>query len=82
MRGLKMIKIKCPKCPKVLVLPKERLPKDKTIVFPCPDCKATIRFNLSSKPAKDDAPAPAKKEKGLQNPSPTQGIPLSTKCLL
>lgn len=58
-----MIKIKCPKCPKVLVIPEERLPKDKTIVFPCPDCKATIKFNLSSKSAQDDAPTPETKEK-------------------
>ncbi len=58
-----MVKIKCPNCPKVLVIPEERLPKDKTVVFPCPDCKGTIKFNLSSKSAQDDAPTPEIQEK-------------------
>ncbi len=58
-----MIKIKCPNCPKVLVVPEERLPKDKTVVFPCPDCKGTIKFNLSSKPAEDETSTPKTKEK-------------------
>ncbi len=57
-----MIKVKCPNCPKVLVLPEERIPKDKTIVFPCPDCKGTIKFKLSSKPAQDKAPPPEIRE--------------------
>ncbi len=70
-----MIKIKCPNCPKVLVIPEEHLPKDKTIVFPCPDCKGTIKFNLSSKPAKDDAATPEiKAKKHAADDTPTPGI--------
>lgn len=57
-----MVKIKCPKCPKILVVSEERLPNDKTVVFPCPDCKATIRFNLNSKEEEGDAPRPETKE--------------------
>lgn len=36
------MKIKCPNCPKVLIFPDGHLPKDKPIIFPCPDCKTKI----------------------------------------
>ncbi len=39
------MKLACPGCPKVLVIPDERLPKDKSIAFPCPDCGTTIKFD-------------------------------------
>ncbi len=41
------MKIKCSSCPKVLVIPDDRIPKDKAIAFPCPACDALIRIDLS-----------------------------------
>lgn len=70
-----MVKIKCPHCPNVLVFPRERIPKDKKIVFPCPECRGTIKFNLSSipeqeyvqtcekEPRTDDSPPSEKSQK-------------------
>ena len=50
------MKIKCPSCPKVLIIPEDRLPKGKTIVFPCPDCKGKIKIDLDQQmePIPDD----------------------------
>ena len=43
------MRIKCSGCPKVLVIPDERIPKDKAIAFPCPACSAMIRVDLRPK---------------------------------
>jgi len=60
------MKIKCPTCPKVLIIPEERLPKDKTIVFPCPDCKGTIKIDPNTKSALDGvSPSERKQEEHL-----------------
>jgi len=59
------MKIKCSNCPKVLIIPKERLPKDKTVVFPCPDCKGTIKIGPVSKPAPENFLISEKKQKEL-----------------
>jgi HD-like signal output (HDOD) protein len=46
--GKRIMKIKCPNCPQVYNIPKERFPEGKKkIAFPCPACKATIRIDLS-----------------------------------
>jgi HD-like signal output (HDOD) protein len=42
------MKIKCPNCPQVYNIPRERFPAGKKkVAFPCPACKATIRIDLS-----------------------------------
>ncbi len=42
------MKIKCPNCPQVYNISKEKIPEGKKkIAFPCPACKATIRIDLS-----------------------------------
>lgn len=43
------MKIKCSGCPKVLVIPDERLPKNKAVAFPCPDCGTMIKVDLQAK---------------------------------
>lgn len=47
------MKIQCTSCAKVLVVPEERIPRDKAIVFPCPSCSSRIKIDL-----RDNAPAP------------------------
>ena len=60
------MKIKCPNCPKVLVIPDERIPKDKAIAFPCPACKETIKIDLRPKaPGKEQGPRTEKKKEYL-----------------
>ncbi len=54
------MKIKCSGCPKVLVIPDERIPKDKVIVFPCPDCATKIKIDLREKAAETDRNSPEK----------------------
>lgn len=58
------MKIKCQNCPKVFVIPDERIPKDKAIVFPCPACQGSIKIDLTPKPSekKDASPEKNKKE--------------------
>lgn len=51
------MKIKCSGCAKVLVIPDERLPRDKAIAFPCPACSAMIKIDLRA-PAAGREPAP------------------------
>jgi hypothetical protein len=53
------MKIKCSNCPKVLVIPDDRLPKGKTLIFPCPDCHGKIRINADMTDTLRD-PAPPK----------------------
>lgn len=60
----KNMKIKCSGCPKVLVIPDERLPKDKAIAFPCPDCGAMIKVVSQ---AKTTATAPVSKQAPQQD---------------
>jgi HD-like signal output (HDOD) protein len=50
------MKIQCPSCPKTLIFPDDRLPKDKPIVFPCPDCKGKITVDLRAETAVDGDP--------------------------
>lgn len=57
------MEIKCPNCPKVLIFPDDRLPKDKPIVFPCPDCKGKITVDLRAETAVDGEPAIEKTSK-------------------
>lgn len=45
------MKIKCSNCPKVLVIPDDRIPKDKAIAFPCPGCNGLIKIDLSQEAA-------------------------------
>jgi HD-like signal output (HDOD) protein/predicted RNA-binding Zn-ribbon protein involved in translation (DUF1610 family) len=49
------MRVKCSSCPKVLVVPDERIPKDKAIAFPCPACSELIRIDLRSKEHKENA---------------------------
>ncbi|MBT8341693.1 MAG: HDOD domain-containing protein [Desulfatitalea sp.] len=45
------MKIKCLGCDKVLVIPDNRLPRDKAIAFPCPTCSKVIRIDLRTSAA-------------------------------
>jgi len=45
---LKNMKIKCPNCPQVYNIPKERFPAgQKKVAFPCPNCKALIKIEIN-----------------------------------
>ncbi len=50
------MKIKCSSCPKILVVPDDRIPKDKTIAFPCPACNALIRIDLRQEATPQQGP--------------------------
>lgn len=57
------MKIKCSGCSKVLVIPDERIPKDKAIAFPCPSCSELIKIDLTLKTATGKQAHTAEKEK-------------------
>lgn len=51
------MKIKCSSCPKVLVIPDDRIPKDKAIAFPCPACSDMIKIDITQEATAGQAPA-------------------------
>ena len=51
------MKIKCSGCSKVLVIPAERLPKNKSIAFPCPNCSELIKIDLTPKANTETQPS-------------------------
>ncbi len=55
------MEVKCPNCPKILIIPDERIPRGKEIAFPCPDCKELIRLNFKVNPVHKASPPVEKK---------------------
>lgn len=51
------MKIKCSSCPKVLVIPDDRIPKDKAIAFPCPACSDMIKIDITQEATAGQASA-------------------------
>ncbi len=58
--------IKCPDCPKVFIIADERIPKDKAIAFPCPDCKGLIRIDLRKNVSRKNTPSNENNRKVLK----------------
>jgi HD-like signal output (HDOD) protein len=57
------MKLKCSGCSKVLVIPNERIPKDKAIAFPCPSCSDLIKIDLTPKTPTEKQGLTAEKKK-------------------
>jgi HD-like signal output (HDOD) protein len=49
------MKVGCSNCKKEFNIPDERLPKEKQIAFPCPNCKALIELDLRRKISGDES---------------------------
>lgn len=76
------MKIKCPNCPKVLIFPDDRLPKDKPFIFPCPDCKVEIKVDLSvESTVEDDSDAETSSGRHLSGDQLKQKILLTVQDL-
>jgi putative nucleotidyltransferase with HDIG domain len=66
------MKIKCPNCPQVYNISKEKFPEGKKkIAFPCPACKATIRIDLNKTDKEVDA---LNKSNAAQTDTPKKGV--------
>lgn len=52
------MRVECDSCQQVYNIPDERLPKGKKVLFPCPNCKTTIKLDLREKKTAESTEEP------------------------